>query len=215
MLNKYFGKIYVITCWGDKDRQESVRKQLKAENIDFQFILSTHKDLFKQFKYVKPAEASLLNSHMLCIKDGMMNNCDSIAILEDDFLLLPNWKDKFKTFMDNLPKDWSYLHFGIPLWTYEIYKIKGAAVNGYVKSVIFAPCSHFIALNKNVFEFALAKLGEFDMPADIVYEKKVYSKYKGYMPNESICDATSLPPVQYRPHIKNFKNGKWVKSNIR
>lgn len=215
MLNEYFDKVYVITCWGDTHRQESVRRQLKDNKIEFEFIVSTDKSLLKPGKNISPSEVSLLNSHLNCIKYAKLNNYSNIVIFEDDFLLLSDWKQRFKTFMENVPSDWSYLHLGIPLWTYDTYKPKGKKVNDHVQKVEFATCSHFIVLNKNIYDYAIQELSRFDLAADIMYEKKIYSKHKGYMPNHTLCDATSLPPQKFHNSIKNFNSKKFIKSNIR
>jgi len=217
VINKYFDKIYIITCKEDSNRHDLVFKQLQKFNIqNYQFIVSIEHERLIPNSNISTQEMSLIISHINCVFLSKLNKLNNICILEDDFLLLDDYEEKMDIFMKNLPYNWGYLHLGVPSWTYNFGEPESSTFNDYVKHLKFAPASHFIGLNSRCFDHILSTFTEFDMPVDHMYHKKIYSNnFFGYMPNESLCDAKSIPHEKYHSNIKNFNKDNYIESKIR
>jgi GR25 family glycosyltransferase involved in LPS biosynthesis len=217
IINKYFEKVYIITCKEDTNRHDLVFKQLQKFNIqNYEFIISIDHERLISNSMISTQEMSLIISHINCVFLSKLNKLNNICIFEDDFLLLNNYEEKMEDFMKNLPSDWSYLHLGVPSWTYNFSEPEFTIVNNFVRHLKFAPASHFIGLNSKCFDHILSTFTNFDMPVDHMYHKKVYSQnFIGYIPNESLCDAKSIPHEKYHSNIKNFDKNNYINSKIR
>ena len=109
-------KVYVITLADAAERQENAARQLKAANIDFQFVpavagedavksdvcdVDEREFLLNTGEKVTPAEIGRFVSHRLVWK--MCTNLNEpILVMEDDFLLADNFNVAVRLIMENV-----------------------------------------------------------------------------------------------------------------
>lgn len=122
-LNNFFNYVSVITL---PKRKEYITKTLSSMNIRitnlFDAILGINlnrETLIKQ-KIIIPDcnlkinEIACALSHLSVIRNfyNTSNSLDTLFVFEDDIQYNPDYYNKLKEIMSNVPKDWEYLQFG-------------------------------------------------------------------------------------------------------
>lgn len=119
-LNNYFEKVYVINMDSDKDRLESVTKELNKINTTFTKVpgIIADKSLRKQDgtffgKYFAPSSAiGISEAHRKIWKLIIEKKYKNALIFEDDVKFTDNISDIIPKAIDELPKDWDILYLG-------------------------------------------------------------------------------------------------------
>jgi hypothetical protein len=128
-MNNYCDFIYIINLEKDKLKKEKCILQLKNNNIiNYKFILAESckyyfqnleydnitkkisKDFIK-FNFSKGAYGCLL-SHIICLEDAKKNGYKKVLILEDDFIIINNFKNNLTELFNNIEDNWDLLYLG-------------------------------------------------------------------------------------------------------
>ena len=59
-----------------------------------------------------PGAWGCMMSHLRALEDAMMDGCESILLLEDDMLFLPNFEERLEEFAKELPPTWDGVYLG-------------------------------------------------------------------------------------------------------
>jgi len=84
---------------------------------DYEFISNYGKDVLtdndkKMFRNINDAEISVCLHHIQCFKNIVIGNYDYALILEDDVVLGPDFHNKLKMYINELPENWDMLFVG-------------------------------------------------------------------------------------------------------
>lgn len=187
MFNLFFNKIYVITCKDFHERHDYIKKHFKKNNIQFDFIISTDKNLFDQ-KNITNSEKSLALSHLNCVVNAKLNNYQKILICEDDVNFIENINIEFEKFLKNLPQDWDFLQLGNAFWASHWLRRKYIKENLY--QFEWGSGSHCIAIKNTIFDAMIKKFEILNNPADFMYYS-LFSENKCYCPENFLADQLS------------------------
>jgi len=104
----YFGKIYCISLDERLDRREAAENQFKKTG------LLDHVEFHIAKKHPHDSEEGIYESHMACIKKGLLTGAETIVIFEDDVVFdgfSPERLQQCIDFMRDTP-DWKAFFFG-------------------------------------------------------------------------------------------------------
>ncbi len=121
-------------------------------------------------------------SHYLVWKVMQYQKDDSFWVLEYDVRLVHDWKETYRTALDNLPKDWDILFLGSCC-------TKGRPtthIGGNVYEVKYPLCGHAQMIRKKALPTLLREHQKISMPLDIALFYLSLPKLKVY---------TVLPPI--------------------
>lgn len=187
ILNKFFEKIYVITCVDFNTRHKFIKQQFKKFKIDFSFFIAPEQYLFVD-NILSRSEQSLLYAHKECIVNAKINGYKNILICEDDVLFKNKPRKNFKEFIQVLPNDWDAIQLGNQLWASKWLhreKIKDNLYRFY-----HGTGSHCIGINQKAYNNMISSLESNNNPADFAYYE-MYKELKCYSPENFIADAIS------------------------
>lgn len=194
-INKYFDKVYVITCKNFTERHEYIKNHFLNNNLNFEFFNSVDKNLLIS-NTITNSELSLLLSHLNCILNAKLNGYKKILICEDDVNFIPNLENEFIKFVKKLPLDWDFLQFGNQFWAEKWLRRKYISDNLY--KFEWGTGSHCIGINSSVYDSTIEKLNLMDAPVDFLYYY-LFESYKCYCPENFLADALSKSE-----HLNNF-----------
>ena len=108
MCWKYFDKIYCISLEERSDRRKEARVQFEAVGLlnSVEFVIVK--------KHPVNCEQGIYESHLLCMKKGLLAGADTLVIFEDDICFDRFNPQHFKSFIDFLSSDthWKMLFLG-------------------------------------------------------------------------------------------------------
>ncbi len=112
------GQVAVINLPRRKDRLEAVKRQLDSfelvEAIDGKYVPDLHIPNPTDKPYISGFERACIRSHKKAVQ-GITG--DYITVLEDDFLVMPNFD---QTILEKLPSDWRLFYWGhVPQTEFE------------------------------------------------------------------------------------------------
>jgi len=129
-MESVFDIIYIINLQHHTYKKQKCINQLKKYNITnyvflpaintgkndtyntmYENIIKNMDANFVKNNFRKGALGCLL-SHIECLKDAQKNGYNNILILEDDFIIIDNFDEKLKNFMNNVDNDWDFLYLG-------------------------------------------------------------------------------------------------------
>ena len=110
-------KIFVVHYAKLTNRKDSIIKQLKTHNFDFEFISNHGKENLtnedkNMFRNISDGEISVALHHIECYKRIVEENVDYALILEDDIVLCNNFRQNLEHYIKELPSDWDMLFIG-------------------------------------------------------------------------------------------------------
>ena len=180
----YFDKAYCINLEKRNDRLVNFIAQVKTFDLgEFERIVA----IDGQNIYPKDYKSKLLSGEIglaLSVKNilenAIMNNYDSILILEDDCIFTNEIKiihEYFKL----LPNDWDMVYFGGNHNTHAGH-IPPAKMNDKVCKLHHTYSSHCIGIKSNIYKNILNLLKPLNNPIDVVYTKiqKIFNVYSFY-----------------------------------
>jgi hypothetical protein len=187
MFNIFFDKIYIITCKNFIERHDYIKNHFKKNNIQFDFIISTDKNLFDK-KNITNSEKSLALSHLNCVVNAKLNNYQKILICEDDVNFIENINIEFEKFLKNLPQDWDFLQLGNAFWASHWLKRK--YINENLYQFEWGSGSHCIAIKNTIFDTMIKRFEILNNPADFMYYS-LFAESKCYCPENFLADQLS------------------------
>ena len=118
-------KTFILHYQPLKERKEHMENEISKHQLDAEFVLKYDKeDMSDDDKSIFDFEsvwsgrtlwvsnASLISKHIECYRMVMENNLDYCHILEDDVILLDDFKEKSLNYINQLPENWDILFFG-------------------------------------------------------------------------------------------------------
>ncbi|MGH9945616.1 MAG: glycosyltransferase family 25 protein [Pyrinomonadaceae bacterium] len=129
-LKSFHDRIFVLTIPDELERQASIKRQLGAENFEFEFGLdgrAVSKDSFINDGIYDEAKAQLTDRHHrkltlgnICCSLGhrqiyekiLDSNCKNALIFEDDAYALPASEEEISTALANIPYDADLVYWG-------------------------------------------------------------------------------------------------------
>lgn len=186
-INKFFNRVYVITCNNLIDRQIYIKNHFAEKNINFEFYVSVDKNQIIGNK-ISNSEKSLAISHLNCVINAKLNNYKNILICEDDVNFVENVDEKFNNFINDVPDDWNFLQLGNQFWANHWLKRQYIKNNLY--KFLWGTGSHCIAINQNSYEIAINSFQKYNTPIDFMYYD-LFSKLNCYCPENFIADSLS------------------------
>lgn len=194
-INKYFDRVYVITCKNFTERHNYIKNHFLSNNINFEFFNSIDKNLLIHNK-LTTSELSLLLSHLNCVLNAKLNSYKKILICEDDINFNVNLENEFINFVEKLPLKWDFLQLGNQFWAEKWLKRKYISENLY--KFEWGTGSHCIAINSSVYDSVIEKLSLMNAPVDFLYYY-LFESHICYCPENFLADALSKSI-----HLKNF-----------
>ena len=216
ILNKEFDKIYVITSPSTyKERADNICF-LKEEKINFQLIVSTHKDNIKNVENARQADLSLNNAYNSIFIDAVINGYNKICTLEDDIFLEKGYQDKLQEYFKIVDSSWDIINLGYHY--HGVYNIDGELIDAskYDKDIIFHKIkepeeiigTHCMAFKRSVFKNILLKLKDNLEPIDYFFYKNIYYNFNCFQLRKKIFLARSYraPECDNNLPYKIYKN---------
>jgi hypothetical protein len=194
-INKFFDKVYVITCERFYERHSYIRNHFNEHNIRFEFKAATDKKYFAATS-VSSAGLSLIAAHRMCILDAKLNGCANILICEDDISFIStSLTERFDNFMRIVPNDWDFLQLGNQSGPAISKFIRRTNISDNLYRFYWGTGSHCNGIKSNMYDVCLDQFTCRSMPIDFLY----YNMYKDhicYCPEIFIADGLSRN--QYR-----------------
>ena len=112
-------KIFIMHYTPLKERFNIMNNQLKKENVPYEFIREhdreklTEKELqIFDTQKVKLSMCSNISKHILTYQKIINSDYNYNLILEDDVIILDNFKENLNKYLEELPKDYDMLFIG-------------------------------------------------------------------------------------------------------
>jgi len=205
-MNKYFDKIYVITCSKCENRQPYIIEHFKKVNLNFEFVYSLDNSNFEDGP-ISSTMKSLIYGHIKCINDACLNNFEKILICEDDINFVDNVNEKFNQFISLIDNNWNFLQLGNQFWATQYLSREKIKENLY--RFIWGTGSHCIGIHKSVYGDCVKSMSKYDECIDFMYYK-LFQKYIAYCPEDFLADALSDSN-----HLECFNENFKFKSEIK
>jgi glycosyl transferase, family 25 len=93
-----------------------------------------------------PGAYGCLDSHVRAIREARDANAASVLIFEDDVVFDPQFKEKFATFIQELPEDWDMLFLG------ALHKDEPVRVSEHIARITKANSTFAYAIRNTVFD---------------------------------------------------------------
>ena len=182
-LNDHFSKIYCINMDSRPDRYELALEEFKKLNIDVERVSGIDGKIFPNGEFRgKSGAYGLLLTHIEILKESILNNYDSILILEDDVTFVDNFYDKFDKKISFLPDDWDLFYIGgnnifskgkFNLVTGDKNFIP--TINNYrtldheICKTTWTQCVHALVINSKIFKDLINELNKKIFPIDLIH----------------------------------------------
>ena len=181
MFDKYFEKTVVINLDKRKDRLKRFISRITPLGASlggtverFSAIDGNTIPTEKRNNWSAGA-AGCKQSHIDIITECRKNKVKSVLVLEDDVTFVPDFKDRFKLFMDDVPEDWDMLYLG------GNHQAAPKQIKNQVHQVwVFS--THAYAIKDTLYDHILDTLAPKDEPIDVSYQRSIHdsSKWKTY-----------------------------------
>lgn len=186
-LNDIFDEVYCINLDHRKDRWEECNKHFTKHNINVTRISAVNGNEVEPngVGNLLSGEIGVIRSNYNVIKQAKENNYEKIVIFEDDVELDPYFKDKFISYYEAVPDDWSFIYMGGN-------HVRGLIpVNEKIYKMVHSYAIHAICIKNTIFDHILELLEKEKKQVDVVY-----------------ADLQSVfPSYVFRPHLAWQKAG--------
>jgi GR25 family glycosyltransferase involved in LPS biosynthesis len=181
MLNQLFPHQVCINLDRRADRWQRMQAEFARHGIDDVSRFSAYDGhalvLPPNWKHTAGAYGCLL-SHVQVVQAARELGHESVLIFEDDAVFDPEFKNKFASFVKELPTDWDMLYFG------ALHKDEPLRVGDHVYRITKANSTYAYALKRTVYDAFI----ELNARAEHVLDVNAYilqQRFNGYcfMPN--------------------------------
>lgn len=186
-INKFFNRVYVITCNNLIDRQIYIKNHFSKNNIKFEFVESWDKYIFSDGD-VCAAQKSLISSHIRCILDAKIHKLNNILICEDDAYFVENFESEFNKFINILPEDWDYIQLGNQIWA--AHWLRRTKIKENLYRFFWGTGSHGVGIKQSVFDETIKMLQTYKSNSDIMYYE-LFKNKNCYCSENFLIDALS------------------------
>ena len=211
--NNSINKTYVINLDSRKDKLESIDKDLKKNNLEYERFSACDgkkldiysNDIAKYFdknNKLTPGQIGCALSHIKIWEKAIENNYKYTLVLEDDAIIPENFNNKLVDIFNDIPENWHMILLGcFPYCNSK--KIKGKKyinkIQGYGNDGTQAYLIN-ISLIKKIMS-NIIKLNHLNIPIDTWLQKFIYvnKNYNIYNSNELII----------KQDRKRFKSDIW------
>jgi ATP-dependent Clp protease adapter protein ClpS len=201
MINNFFDKIYVISCFGSLDRQQYIVKHFKYNNIKFEFKPSIDYKVFKNDAKISAQNISLIQSHRHCILEAKLNSYRRILICEDDVNFVEFVNELFSEFIEILPEDWHFMQLGNQSGKTIEKFLSREKIKDNLYKFSWGTGSHCIGINSNIYDVCINNLFSENEPIDFLYYR-LFEKYNCYCPKKFLADGLSENPYRIQDNSK-------------
>lgn len=187
-INNFVDKIFLITTVNSK-RIDYIKNNLYKHNINYDFIIAPdakliNKDITVHCPGITGESThviSLLSTHLSIIEYGIINELNSLCILEDDVYLMDNFDNEMELFLRNVPEYWDVINLAK---TGHTSNITGNKINNYVQEMLCENCQYnscaFTLFNKSIFnvykDILMDIKDNFTQPVDILLKRIEHDK---------------------------------------
>lgn len=209
ILNKIFGKIYVISSFSTSNRIDIQKKFFEQENINFELIIAPKKKYFKpdyNVTTVTEGAQSLICANESIFLKELYYKSDTFCVLEDDIIFNQNYKEKLQIFYDSLPIDWSILNLGYHKNTPINSKINNHRIYYKLEKLEEIVGTHIIVYKREVVDFLLNTIENCIYPMDWFLTKNIYPHFNTYTCVEKMFLAGSYR-INDGTEYEIFKSG--------
>ena len=177
-LNDYFSKIYCINMDKSVDRWKSCVEQFENFGLDVERFSGIEVNHSKNG--LLPGEIGVMKTNYEIIKLSKELGLDNVLILEDDFLFVDDFNDKFDSYINQIPDNWDFLYFG---GNHEQNLIK---IDENVSKMTYSFALHTHAVKNTMYDKILNTLPNEKKPVDVYYaEMMSYSNAYVFRPHIS------------------------------
>lgn len=246
-INEYFDNVYVVNLKHKVKDRLTVAKHLKDFDVDFELFEATNgyrgEPLKKWEEYLKrplgsfkryPSEReneikrgkSYLESagaigyiytYINILKDAKYKGYKRFLILEDDVILIRDFKDKLKKFISDIDSDWKVLQFGASQYGWSGLDEDVILSQGYYHPRRIQSChtcgSFAIAFDSSIIDELIEAESAFEAPFDHLPMGEIYERYLGKCftayPNIVMPDVAESTIRGGRCQIEHSKRVKW------
>ena len=209
-LNDYFDKIFIINLERRPDRLESVIRNSKFYEFEFELFYAIdgksinkdslinderieikNSDFYNEINSYFLGQLGCILSHLSILKYCKENNIKSVLILEDDVEFAENFNDKFTKFTEVFDKEWDMIYFsGSLINTSDVYETYHKLNSCHT--------THSYAVNSTVYDHIIDKLEtyKFSKPVDVIYSE-IQSSMKSWITMPFLTyQSTSFSDIQ-------------------
>jgi GR25 family glycosyltransferase involved in LPS biosynthesis len=236
-MNIRYDKIYIINLNKNFSKKESCILQMNNHNITnyvivdaidtinnlsysflYENIIKRMTPNFIKYNFSKGALGCLL-SHINCIIDAKKNNYEQIIILEDDFMIIKDYKYELEKLNNNVIENWDFVYLGKKQGSLnctfdiqpEIHSDKKFFFEKEINDFIYIPsyktwATHSILVKNTVFDDIINFKKNIIGPIDLML-MTLYPKYKFYsVKNDLFITTDECSDIQIENKIKTEWN---------
>ena len=178
-LNTIFPNIYVINLIRRIDRFKSVLAQSQKYGFKYKIIEAIDANDIENPTGLRPGEYALLQSHKLALQTAKENNLDKVLILEDDFLLVDDFKERLSE-LSLIPSDSEVTYLGANHYHLGASSIPPEIISDSVMRVFSSFCTHAMLIDCSVFNIILNAIDTNPRPLDVIYLQDIQSRGRSY-----------------------------------
>lgn len=111
---KLASKTYLINLSHREDRRKISFAQMQKAGIDFQHFpaIDARKMKVRGESIENPGLIGCFLSHYFILQEALLNGYDSVAVFEDDVILVSEFQEKFQRAQAELPETWELFMLG-------------------------------------------------------------------------------------------------------
>lgn len=201
MIN--FPKVFCVTLKETPKRTEYAHNHFKQHGLDVEFFEGIYGPTFglkttipNNFEnadgsdyFIKSGRIGCFLTHLMLWKTLLHNNYDEILVVEDDVVLVENFKEKLIDIKNRLPVDWQYVFVGhccLPKLEFQTKIDKG------ILSSTQAPmCTHAYLIKKSSIPVLIETNRQVSAAIDIQIQKNSLPNLKYYILNPPLAKQLS------------------------
>lgn len=203
IINKFFKKVFVISCYPTSERLNDLIPFLKKEEIDYELVIGPKQKYFTfdgKKSLATIGALSLISANESIYLNAKINQYENFCVIEDDIVFIPEYKEKLSAFFDKVPNDWQIINLGyhknssvnkkmdINNVFYKLEKREPPYIKGVTDEVVG---THFVAYKQETLDTIIDTLDKSRFPMDWFLTREIYHKFDVYTCCEKIFYSSS------------------------